>query len=317
LTSEELLELFVPHIMARREALSKGKRLVHYTSCESAFRIITGKQIWLRNAQMMNDFSEIQHGIDCLFNAWQSPADENLQAMLNRSKNGLRDELAQLFDGHADTLKTGTFITSLSEHEDEEDQLGRLSMWRAYGGRSGVALVLNNTAIISETNEMRVFSSPVFYQDINTFVKWFEGWTGPILAAEEKIKTLGPEWITNVLFMVFRSFALCTKHPGFAEEREWRVYYSPVFEGQSDWIKPSIEILSGVPQHVMKLELKDDPSKQISGVAPGTLLNRVIIGPCDYPRQVHASIASAMGEAGIENPQEKIWMSFIPLRHRD
>jgi hypothetical protein len=317
MTADEMAALFVPHIIERRKVLETGKRLVHYTSAESAYRIISGRQIWLRNAQMMNDFSEIQHGINCLHQAWNSPGGRNLHAMLDRIQTGLRHELAQLFDGHAEGLRVGTFITALSEHENDEDLLGRLSMWRAYGGRSGVALVLNNTAIAAETDEMHVFSSPVFYQDVPQFVEWFQGWVDGILGAEDGLHEMGPEAVRNTLFMVFRSFALCTKHPGFAEEREWRVFYSPTFEGESEWIEPSIEIVSGVPQHIMKLHLRDDAEKNISGVAPETLLNRVIIGPCDYPVQVRASIAAAMQAAGIENAVDKMWMSLIPLRHRD
>lgn len=263
----------------------------------------------------MNDFSEIQHGINCLIAAWVSPNGLALQEMLNRIKEGLRDELAQLFDGHAEGLRIGTFIAALSEHEDHEDELGRLSMWRAYGGRAGVALVLNNTAFAAETDEMHVFSSPVFYQDIPRFVEWFQGWTAALLAAEDNLHGLGADSVRNWLFTVFRSFALCTKHPGFAEEREWRVFYSPLFEGSSDWVEQSIEIVHGMPQHVMKLHLKDDAEKDITGVAPATLLNRVIIGPCDNPVQIRASIGEAMQRAGIENPLQKMWMSLIPLRH--
>jgi hypothetical protein len=316
-TPEEAVALFVPHIIARREVFQAGKRLVHYTSAEAAYRIISGKQIWLRNAQMMNDFSEIQHGINCLHQAWVSPNGLALQEMLNRIRDGLRDKLAELFDGHAEGLRIGTFITALSEHEDDEDELGRLSMWRAYGGRAGVALVLNNTAFAAQTDEMHVFSSPVFYQDVPKFIQWFQDWAAALLAAENKLHEMGADNVQNWLFTVFRSFALCTKHPGFAEEREWRVFYSPVFEGNSDWVEPAVEIIRGTPQHVMKLHLKDDPARGIAGVAPPTLVNRVIIGPCDNPIQIRASVAAAMQQAGIQDPLEKMWMSLIPLRHVD
>ena len=315
MTQEEITALFVPHIMERRAVFEAGKRLVHYTCADSAYKIIAGRQIWLRNAQMMNDFSEIRHGIDCLIQAWASPAGQELQAMLNRLKDGLRDELANIFDGHTDGLKLGTFIVSLSEHDDDEDQLGRLSMWRAYGGKTGVALVLNNTAFAAETDEMHVFSSPVFYQDIPTFVRWFEVWARTIIGAEDKLRELGADQVGNLLFMVFRAFALCTKHPGFSEEKEWRVYYSPMHEGDSDWIVPAVEIVNGVPQHLMKLSLKDDAGRGITGVAPATLLNRIIIGPCEYPVQVRAALAAAMTEVGIENPLNMMWMSLIPYRH--
>jgi len=176
-------------------------------------------------------------------------------------------------------------------------------------------LVLNNTAFAAETDEMHVFSSPVFYQDIPKFVEWFQGWTEALLAAEEKLHEMGADNVRNWLFTVFRSFALCTKHPGFAEEREWRVFYSPLFEGDSDWIEQSVEIICGTPQHMIKLHLKDDPERGITGVAPVRLLNRVIIGPCDAPIQIRASIAAAMQQAGIQNSLEKMWMPLIPLRH--
>ncbi|MBA4042470.1 MAG: hypothetical protein C0474_11930 [Sphingobium sp.] len=301
--------------MEARASVLEGKRLVHYTSAEAAYKIISSRQIWLRNAQMMNDFSEIQHGISCLQGSWASEAGLALQAMLNRIKEGLRDELAELFDGHAEELRRASYIVSLSEHDDDEDEYGRLSMWRAYGGRSGVAMVLNNTAFVSETDQMRVFSSPVIYKDMRQFTEWFQRWASAVVTCEEKLKALGPEAMRNILFWVFRSFALCTKHPGFAEEREWRVFYSPVFEGDSEWIEPAVEIVGGVPQHLMKLHLIDNPEKHITGVAPKTMLNRIIIGPCEYPVQVRAAIGEAMAKAEIENPLDIMWMSLIPLRN--
>lgn len=264
---------------------------------------------------MMNDFSEIQHGIDCLIKAWESNAGLALQAMLERIQQGLRDDLAKLFDGHDDAFRIGTFIMSLSEHDDAEDNYGRLSMWRAYGGTAGVALVLNNTVFASETDEMHVFSSPVFYHDSDGFCVWFQRWAGNLLAAEAALLEMGGEVVRNWLFMVFRSFALCTKHPGFAEEREWRVFHSPMFEGESPWVETAVEIVRGVPQPVMKLNLKDDPSKGVVGVAPDTLINRIIIGPCDYPLQVRAGLVMALREIGIEDGLNFMWMALIPLRH--
>ena len=314
MTSDEITELFLSHTEEPRRRLAAGGRLVHYTSAEAAYKIIQGRQIWLRNASMMNDFSEIQHGINCLAAAWNSDAGASLKELLKRLKPGLCDELEKLFDGHADAMRLSTFITSLSEHRDEEDQLGRLSMWRAYGGRAGVALVLNNTAFVATTDEMKVFSSPVFYLDVDAFQTWFAEWVDKLIAHEGQLTTLQPEHIQNILFVVFRNFALCTKHPGFSEEREWRVYHSPSFEGQSDWLSSSVEIIGNIPQHVIKLSLHDDKAKAISGVAPASLVNRVIIGPCEHPIHVRASIAGALVEAGVTDPLDRMWMSFIPLR---
>jgi hypothetical protein len=312
---KEITQLLMPQAMEQYERLKAGGRLVHYTNAEAAYRIIQGQQIWLRNASMMNDFSEIQHGINCLSSAWISPSGKRLQEMLNRLSEGLSEELANLFDGHAEAFRRATFITSLSEHDDAEDQFGRLSMWRAYGGRAGVALVLNSAAFTSDTGAMKVFSSPVFYKDITDFTAWFQGWADAVVAAEERLRLLGAEGVRNVLFMAFRNFALCTKHPGFAEEREWRVFSSPTFEGASDWLQTATEVIGGLPQHVLKLSLRDDESQDIIGVAPSSLINRVIIGPCEHPMHVRAAIADALTDAGVLDATSKLWMSFIPLRH--
>ena len=42
-----------------------------------------------------------------------------------------------------------TYLTSISEHRNKEDTFGRLSMWRAYGETTGVALVMNNSPFLT------------------------------------------------------------------------------------------------------------------------------------------------------------------------
>ncbi|GGD98639.1 hypothetical protein GCM10011529_00880 [Polymorphobacter glacialis] len=138
---------------------------MHYTTAEAAYKIICNKEIWLRSAAVMNDFSEIDYGLKCLKSAWDSPNGIALQEMLDRLHPSLRADLTNLFDGHAENLRTDTYLTSLSDHSDNEDNFGRLSMWRAYGGKVGVALVLNPSAFSGTTDAMKVFSSPVLYAD--------------------------------------------------------------------------------------------------------------------------------------------------------
>lgn len=314
MTDQELIALVGGEAMKRRADLGIDGRLVHYTTAESAYRIVTGQKVWLRNASVMNDFSEISHGIGCIHEAWASVGGTALQAMLERLKPGLRNELAELFDGHAPGLRNGTFLTSLSEHDDSEDKLGRLSMWRAYGGNAGVALVLNITAFISATDAMKAYSAPVVYADQADFVSWFQGWAGRLLVAEDALRTVDPDAVRNVLFHIFRSFALCTKHPGFAEERERRVFNSPMHEGGSPWLEFDIEVVRGIPQPLVRLRLFDDEEAGVVGVAPKTLINRVVIGPCEYPLQVRAAMHQALDHAGVEDIDSKIWMSLIPLR---
>jgi hypothetical protein len=63
--------LVMPYLTKRLAGLEQsGSKFVHYTSAEAAVSIIDNNCLWLRNATLQNDFSEIQHGIDCLNAYW-------------------------------------------------------------------------------------------------------------------------------------------------------------------------------------------------------------------------------------------------------
>lgn len=313
---QALMNLFVSHLIESVERLKGGSRLVHYTSADNAYKIISGKQVWLRNARLMNDYSEMRHGLECLREAWNSTAGVDLQNWLEANWPGIRIEIENTFNDHATSMIDDTYMICLSEHEDDEDNYGRLSMWRAYGGRAGVALVLNTTTFLSETDEMAVYSMPVVYRDKDQFVGWFQTWAASIMGAGDEITKIERQLILNHFFYAFRSFVLATKHPGFKEEREWRVFHSPRIDGASPWIDIAIESVGGIPQHVVKVTLKDDPEVGVVGAAPETLINRIIIGPCETPFPIHAALGHAMIDAGVQEAWDKIWMSFIPLRDR-
>ncbi|MVO18224.1 DUF2971 domain-containing protein [Parasedimentitalea huanghaiensis] len=54
---------------------------------------------------------------------------------------------------------------------------------------------------------------------------------------------------------MFFHTAIGTKHPDFAEEQEWRLYYRPT-ERESPVMLSRIEVLAGVPQTIFTLPLK-------------------------------------------------------------
>ena len=190
MTEDNLEQLFFSDFNSQGERLRSGGRLVHYTSAEAAARIISGRQVWLRNALLMNDFSEIQYGLNCLYSAWGSLAGDSFKLWLDRVLPGFRSQLEQLFDEHTAGLRVATFMMSLSDHAESEDDIGRLSMWRAYGGKCGVALVLNSTIFVSITDELKVYSAPVRYLSVSDFTKWFERWSSNLVAHEAEIGTI-------------------------------------------------------------------------------------------------------------------------------
>ena len=63
----ELAELSTLYAMSKLEAAKENDvKFVHYTSAFAATQIIQNEEVWLRNALVMNDFSEVQHGETCL-----------------------------------------------------------------------------------------------------------------------------------------------------------------------------------------------------------------------------------------------------------
>lgn len=312
---QQLSDVIFEDMVPEHDRLLGGGRLVHYTSAEAASKIITGECVWLRNALLMNDFSEIEHGLKCLHAAWSSKAGLKFRNWLDSIIPGFTELLAQKFDEETPGHRQATFMMSLSEHDDKEDDLGRLSMWRAYGGKCGVALVLKPTAFMSVTDEIKVYSAPVRYMDEYEFVAWFTDWAPKLEKHGDLFLSCQVDGLAELLLHVFRVFTLCTKHPGFREEREWRIFHSPLRDGESNWLKQENEIIAGLPQEVIKLRLMDDESKGVKGVSLKTLIDRVIIGPTLHPVPVYHALFRCLQNVGFEDPSKIMHISHIPLRN--
>ena len=134
------------------------------------------------------------------------------------------------------------------------------------------------------------------------------------IAAEiDFIKELGKQGVINYLFDTFKNIVSCVKHPGFKEEREWRVVYNPDHKS-SKYITTSIETINGVPQEIYKIPLKDIPEGDFYGASIPEFIERIIIGPCDQQSVLARTFTKLLENAGCENPYEKIHFSGIPLR---
>jgi hypothetical protein len=311
-----LTNLLMPYAMRKQVYIKRrNARFVHYTSAEVAISILTNSTVWMRNAVTMNDFLEVEHGKRCLFSAYKSPAGIKLREILNGTEAGLDKRLEELFNAWLEELETQTFLTCFSEHRDCEDTLGRLSMWRAYGGSNGVALVFNNSPFLAPTDALKAYSSPVAYLDVEAFEQSFSQIVEGLVSEWEFLQRFGAEGIIRSLFVTFRFAVLCTKHPGFREEREWRVLYSPAYES-SKHIKHDVEIVRGVPQQVYKIPLKNIPDEGFVGAELPDLLDRIIIGPTDNQLPMLHAFRSILKEMGVNDPDSKVAVSAIPLRQR-
>lgn len=309
-------EIFLPRAYREIHRVSaEGVRFAHYTSAEVALKIIRGSSVWMRNAMTMNDFSEIQYGTSCLLEAWNNkeisgPLKEAFQAIFP----GSVDEVTTKFNGWLPELATNTYLTCLSEHGVDEDEHGRLSMWRAYGGRCGVALIMKNTPFVAATNALAAYSSPVAYLTPSEFAAELADISLKVAAERELLGRLGRDQADALLFTLFRFAVLCTKHPGFREEMEWRIIYSPRME-PSKTITSSVEVVGGYPQVVQVIPLRNSPEEGLFGAAIPDLLEKVIIGPAENQAALYEAFVVELIGAGVSDAAAKVHISGIPLRN--
>lgn len=311
---ERISHIFFPYTeLKTQEVISSGGRFVYYTTAETATSILRNKQFWMRNTAAMNDYLEVEHGFECLNASYKALPGIAFNAALDTCFPGLATEVKEFFNGWLPSIRRDTYITCMSEHLRGEDQHGRLSMWRAYGEKTGVAIVLNGAVMLRKTTApvLNIFSSPVAYLTPDEFAAEIEKIAKNIDTEVSYIRSLGRETVKHLVFNVLRFAVLCAKHPGFHEEREWRVIASPIMH-PTPHATFAVEVVRGTPQEVLRVELKNHPG--LVGLALPELLDRIIIGPCQFPDLVRNAFKRLLQEAGVPDPTNKIIVSDIPLR---
>jgi hypothetical protein len=300
------------------QCLDAGTRFVHYTTADKAMKLLSNREVWLRKSTRMNDFMEIEHGYNCLSKAWQKNK-PNFVTQFEELFPGICGKIESHFDGWFPSYRTGTFIACVSEHDDDpaknEDRMGRLSMWRAYGGTAGVAIVMKGGVFHRpvSSDALKAYTSPVVYLDVEGFNIEFVKLISAIESNLPLMKSIGEQHFLSLIAHAFRYATICTKHPGFLEEREWRVIYSPAV-GKSEIIKECIESIEGIPQKVCKLPLVDSPDKGLTDLELPKLIDRIIIGPSHSPFEIYEAMVELMNNAGIADAASKVFVSDIPLR---
>ena len=315
---ERLIKIFHPYAREQMSRVrSEGTRFVHYTSAEAAVSILKNKEVWMRKSSCMNDFMEVKHGLACLHNAYMNKYGEKFKSSMNRIFEGLSSEIEQPFDSLTPLIDANTYLTCVSEHNDGEDTFGRLSMWRAYGKTTGVAFVMNNAPFLTPSTALKAYTSPVAYLNDKDFGEELGKVAENIVREADFLKTQTREAIKNRVLMMFIFAAVSTKHPCFEEEKEWRVVYLPSL-WTSNYLRRDVQVIKGTPQPIYKIPLKNIPKKDgqdgLVGVEIPELIERIIIGPTQYPREMGEAFVDLLKEAGMADADKKVLASSIPLR---
>lgn len=299
---------------AKLTAEKSGLYFAHYTSSDAFLKILNSNEVWFRNAAVMNDFMEVEYGLRLLTEAWEHPVGRELKSVLDRIEPSIFPQIMNYHNGWQPSYAAHTYLFSLSEHAPKENKHGRLSMWREYARNAGVAILFNNEVFRSETNLLKAYTVPVMYANTKQFISNFEQILERIKRHEAEISGLAPEILFNAVFQSMRFMALSTKHPGFGEEREWRVIYNPQLES-SPFFTNRVEVIGGIPQRIHALQLKEIAEfGETLDLRMSSLLHRVIIGPTAHRNTTQDAIIQALSNAGITEPEKKVTFSDIPVR---
>ena len=294
----------------KSELKENNQKLAHYTTAETALKIIESRTIRFRNATLMNDFQEIKFGRDAVRASYEKFGG-GFTAKAEQLFEGITEEINKQIELVESFIRSDTYLTSLSVY-DPDDFSGKLSMWRAYGGPiAGVAIVFNTDVVDGEDGPLQSRLQPVRYGQ-EGLDKALEGLFRSLLDNVESIKDFSREAFACFLALELQMLMLSTKNRDFLEEREWRVIHNPL-NNFSDFIRSKPVSINGIPQIVYEANL-EEYSEHFHEFSLENLIHKIIIGPCRYPDQVRAALELALEQAKVLNVRDRIIVSSTPLR---
>ena len=295
--------------------------LAYYCSASTAYSVIDHEEIWMRKTTCMNDYKEFEFGLLKL-DMWFREKDTEITKCLSKLNIGLNAKDLHIYiKGKLRVIQNQTYIACLTKHPKEEDELGRLSMWRAYGRNSGTAIVFNKDnmrSIFCLKSGNYLVLLPVKYLSPkdnynNLFNKLIE-------QMEENMDGLkGIDCSTFIEnFLLFCLVIIATvKHKGFEEEAEMRYIYCCINHSDVDeeydkddeddkcCLTKCVENINGIPQIIYKLSYAMDDNNPLS---------KIIIGPNEFPDVINDAFVDLLKRKGINNPENYIQETSIPLR---
>ena len=311
----KLAEIFTPTARERRQKLDDcGIRIAHYTTAENAYKIVKSQSLWMRNTLNMDDYREIEHGHDLLLEYFGDNSKWNwLLSILDRCCGESGRKAIDLFNKHYDDIRRFTYIACFSEHEPKHRDHGRLSMWRAFGqGSAGVAIVLNPPKRESSA-PLQAFLVPVMYYTQQMLRQELDRIFKNIESHESYLKDVSQEELFRWAFIMLVAFVTSLKHPGFEEEKEWRLIHLPK-TFPSLHVAEEMQVIGGIPQVIRKVDLINNLSAGINDISIPQLLDRVIVGPTQYGYSIVESLTKLLTGIGVQNADQKVFPSKIPIR---
>lgn len=308
---EALFGKLFPDLSASfEESAFVNSQFIYYTSAETAMNILKSRELWFRNARVMNDYEEILYGCDLLSIAFRGGAGERLRNLIDRIFPNASSRIDEAFELlHYDWVSE-TYIACPSMYNNSEDMNGRLSMWRAYGD---VAFVIQSTPMKESSWKLGVYSMPVQYLTESEAVARIEHLVSWLESNEDALKSIDEDDFCNVLLQILNLFVIAVKRPEFVEEREWRLYFRPNYQPSPAMVKKIVAI-DGVVQKIWALQLRHSPDEGLYRADIPSLLDHIIIGPMKYPAICKEAMRELLSDLGVTDAESKVIISPVSLR---
>lgn len=287
-------------------------RLHHFTSLDTASRIIEGDNIRLSHAEYSNDQTEMEQ------------AKEVIRRELSaRSSDAFLAQVLIEYERLAPGLDAYIFCMCMDKQGGGVTPQDILGQWRAYGqdGR-GACLTLDAKELaryVSNTPGLRI--NPVMY-DRSIQKRFVNAVLDKGVAAHSSGTPKAQE--ATVAGLVFATPLM--KAPGFAEENEWRLIFMPpqaglqpqlCFQPRRDFLAPYLELtyLWNTLRHEMLKEpsLAATLSNYLPTVGPKLVpITDIMVGPSGHQKLNERSFRKLLNQSNRANVN--LVASAIPYR---
>jgi hypothetical protein len=276
--------------------------LYHYTDGAGLLGVVSSGAIWLTDIFGLNDPSEIRHGIELALGVFEGKVAAGGAAALFHS------QFAETLRVHIEDIAT-MFVASFSRSGDD------LGQWRAYGNNGcGFALGFEgasiektfaaidpsrNTTIQIEYNES--YLREVMGSLVSPAISLLSATESRGLS-EEAIRPF-LSFVANALGVALLHVALTFKHPGYANEVEYRFLQVRQFGDRLDDLRARARGLKLIRYAVFEWKHQ----------CPDALLE-VVIGPAAEESSARAFVGECLKLAGLNPGRVMVSKSGIPYR---
>jgi Protein of unknown function (DUF2971) len=318
---DDVIALFTPQFDNFQNLASSAVRplLAHYTSIDVLEKIMKHEELWFSNPLNMNDWQEMHFGMSTGLEVFERYCRE--PSFVTAAGSSDRAERLRIaFEGHFATFEIeqalDIYVFCLSEH-DAANADGRLSMWRAYGGQgNGAALIFKSDFVALQPASPLLFAR-VAYASNDDRIAWirqkFETCMAIVAAGDIPYDML--DLVAKQMFQLMKLYALTSKHPGFDEEREWRIIYFPDRDkGRLLLDKLGYAVAKKGIEPKLKLKIAPLPIRPLGTWTFDSILAQIILGPTQSSALAMKSVCRMLDLNGKSNFKARVSASQIPLR---